>query len=341
MSDIIKFARHTSVVSGSSEALNELTGGVVHSFPIISFRGRVWRIKAKGIETIVTNSDGDPAASLRAVILKASAVASKIHYDKAYEEGDDGAPRCFSVDGVKPDSSIADPIHANCSTCPKNVWGSKITATGAEVKDCADNRRVVVTPTGDMHNELAGGPMLLRVPPASIRPLADYAVMLGGASAEPFEVSTKISFDTDASYPKLVFDFDRQLSEEETALALELRESDATKRILQSSADVVPAAAATTTAAAAAPAKTKAKAKAVLVVDEEEGEEVGDEVEVVASGEDEGAEVVDETEEETPAPKPVVAKKKTRSKKAAVDAPPPETKKPLGRDAALKKLLDL
>lgn len=254
MSNIIAFDPKALAIS-AQESNDDLTGGVSGSFAIIGIRGRCFRIKSKGAESVVTNADGDPAGSIRVVLLKANPVLSKIHYAEAYEEGSDAAPTCFSIDGVKPDPSVATPQAKACDTCPKNVWGSKITPNGAKTKACADVRRLAVVPTGDMDNTALGGAMLFRVPPSSLAGLAEYAEKLKAAGAPYYAVSTKISFDQQASHPKPVFDFDRQLTPEEFAKAQELRNSDGTARIMQSSSDhTTPAAPAPAPAAAPAPA---------------------------------------------------------------------------------------
>jgi hypothetical protein len=82
-----------------------------------------------------------------------------------------------------------------------------------------------------------GGPMLLRVPAASLAGLVSYDDMLRKANAAYFGVATKVSFDMDAAYPKLVFEYDGASTEQLTAndanKIVELRDGELVKRILQ------------------------------------------------------------------------------------------------------------
>jgi len=294
MTNIIKFNPANFPAGLLADTHEELTGGVTGSFPIVSIRGKLFRVKAKGQEQIVKNTDGDPVGSIKVVILRGNERLSKIYYEADYEEGSDASPDCFSVDGVKPDRSILAPQHASCDTCKHNVWGSKITPGGAKTKSCADSRRLVVVPTGDMKNEALGGPMLFRVPPTSLNELTAYSGDLKAAGAPSYAVSTRISFDEDASHAKPVFHFDRELTAPEFALAKELREADACGRILQES-PVATAEAAAPAAAGAVPdiapatppAATSAKAKKgpVTVVDDDDADDDDDEAAAVAAAE--------------------------------------------------------
>ena len=183
----------------------DLTEGVMSSFGIVSFKGKVWRVKYKGEEQIVKTADGDPAPSLVAVIVRGSPQISKIFYPGAYTEGDNEAPDCYSMDGVKPDPNSAKPQAPSCAACPHNVWGSKITEQGNKTKACADSRRLAVVPYPDLKNEKFGGPLLLRIPPASLQELQKYADQLKEWGMAYQAVVTKISFDMELAYPKLVF----------------------------------------------------------------------------------------------------------------------------------------
>lgn len=114
-----------------------------------------------------------------------------------------------------------------------------MTDDGREVKACQDSRRLVVVPAADVRNEALGGPMLLRVPAASLGNLAAYDGQLKKANAAYFGVATKIYFDSDAAYPKLVFEYDgastEKLSKADAEAIMELRDSEAAQRILQKS----------------------------------------------------------------------------------------------------------
>lgn len=193
-------------------AEDDLSAGVSPGFGVVSYRGKVWRINYKGEEHNLMGKDSDgniiPIPSVKLVMLKAKPQLSKIFYLKQYEEGDDSSPDCFSMDGVTPDRSVVTPQCGTCAACPQNIWGSKITEAGKETKACTDSRRLAVVPATDVANEALGGPLLLRVPAASLANLAAYDSMLKKANAAYFGLVTRVGFDLDAAYPKLTFTYD-------------------------------------------------------------------------------------------------------------------------------------
>lgn len=223
-----------NVFGGYNE--DDLSAGVSAGFGVLSYRGKVWRINYKGEEHKLLTPDGDPIPSVKVIILRAKPQLSKIYYEKQYEEGDDSSPDCFSMDGVTPDRSVKNPQSKTCAACPKNIWGSKITEAGKETKACADSRRLAVVPATDIANEALGGPLLLRVPAASLANLANYDGQLKDANAAYYGLVTRISFDSDAAYPRLMFHFDgnatAQLDESHAKLILEQRDSEKVRRIL-------------------------------------------------------------------------------------------------------------
>jgi hypothetical protein len=75
-------------------------------------------------------------------------------------------------------------------------------------------------------------PYLIRIPPASIKPLSEYAVALGKRGAEYNQVLTKISFDMEAPNPKLTFKAVGLLSDKAYNEVKEAIESDVVMSIL-------------------------------------------------------------------------------------------------------------
>ena len=242
----------------------ELSGGVQASFAVLSVRGSKWRLKYKSQEHLLADAEGHPKAYIDVVLVKASPNLSKIFYAKAYAEGDDQTPDCYSLDSIKPDPGSMQKQCDSCAACPQNVWGSKITPTGSKTKACADARRVACVPSADVVNEIAGGPMLLRVPPASLAELANYGDRLRANGWPYYGLSTRVLFDPEASYPKLLFKEIRPLTDEEAATIMAWRSGDEVQRILSEIAgagvDEEPATAAASAPAAAAPAAAPAPA---------------------------------------------------------------------------------
>lgn len=239
MGDIIpiKTINSPAIASAFGYQESDLTEGAGVGFPVLTYRGKVWRVVHKGTEHALTTPDGDPIPSVRVIILKANKNLSKIYYEKSYKEGDNDSPDCYSMNGESPDPSVKKPQSKKCSTCPQAAWGSRVSDEGKELKACQDSRRLVVVPSNDIANEQLGGPMLLRVPAASLGNLVSYDDMLRQANAAYFGVATKISFELDAAYPKLKFEYDRasteRLTDADGELILTLRDSEQANRILQ------------------------------------------------------------------------------------------------------------
>lgn len=212
---------------------NELGAGIESGYGIIGYKGKTWSIRYRGETTALLRDDGDgPRNSIEVVILKSSAHKSKIFYEKGYIEGSTEAPDCFSTNGVTPDASVQNPPCSNCAACPMNVWGGRITESGGKGKRCSDSKRVAVAPVGDLKNELYGGPMLLRVPAASLAEIAQYGEKLKQMGIPSYAVATKIAFDAKESYPKFVLSALRTVTDDEIDTILELRGSEQVARIL-------------------------------------------------------------------------------------------------------------
>jgi len=347
-------AHLAKALEASGEVFDEFSGGVVAGFPILSYRGKVWRVKKGGVEERYEDEEGDAVPAIEVVLVKSNPNPSKVYYDETYEEGDESRPRCFSADGIKPDPSIENPIHANCAGCPNNVWGSKIAESGKKTRACSDVRRMAVAFKHQLEEMEEGTRtiddvdlFLLRVPPASLNPLREYVEkLLKPRGVPPFVLYTRVGFDNTVAYPKLTFKPKGFLGEEAYEAVTALRESEQARAIL---AEALEHAVDETTGGgeasdggsslseeeASAPASSTSKPKKAkkAAVEEEElafpdDDDDEDEppkraasVEAEALEEEEEDEG-EEEEEEAPPPKPAKrkAKKKTSKKKAAKPA---------------------
>ena len=323
----------------TKEDFDEFAGGVTSGFPVISYRGRTWRVKKGGEEQIYLNDEDEAVQSIEIVFLKSNAKPSKVHYDAKYTEGDSTPPRCWSANGIKPDTGVTDPIHPACETCPMNVWGSKTTEAGKPARACSDVRRSAVA-FADQLTQIASGErdlddadtLLLRIPPATLNPLKDYVEKtLKPKGITPWMLVTKVGFDTEVSYPKLTFKGLRFLNEDEYAAAVALRDGEDARRILQEATENVVAEGTTGeggdvsgggTAPAEAPAPApSASSKKMQPVEEEElfSEQVEDIAPApprAAAVEADAEQVVEAAADEI-APAPPVKKKTGTTKKAA------------------------
>jgi|GEM_PF-1827668 len=264
-------------------AVGEYAGGVTAGFPIISYRGKVWRIKKGGEEIAYLDRRGNPVPTVDVVLVRSNPRPSKTFYAGKYTEGDNSPPTCWSSDGLKPDAAVQAKQHHVCATCPRNAWGSRMTEAGKKGRECSDVRRMAVVFYSELQKKGADAHLfLMRVPPASLNPLKDYVEKaLAPANVMPHAVVTQMGFDMQASHPKITFrvaedDADNALflNEQEYELVKQLRESDDVHRILSEEPDYAEAgttggaegtaqAAEGSTAPASAPKKASNKARPV------------------------------------------------------------------------------
>ena len=248
MSDLTLFEGGASVpdhirkdADNPVNTVDELSAGVSAGFPVLSFRGKVWRVKKSGEERPYVDDNGDPKPSMELVLVRGSANISKIYYPKGYEEGSNEAPGCFSMDGHRPDPNSSQQQADLCAACPHNQWGSKITPDGKKTKACADNRRIAVVSLADLKaNGPDATPLLLRIPGGSLTTLKEYAERTLAPRGFPYySVVTRLGFDQQASYPKLVFRPMAPLDKDFYDVVKELRTSDEVSRILSDHSDIV------------------------------------------------------------------------------------------------------
>ena len=239
------FGAVSSVFGGNKAANDELGAGVASSYGIIGIKGKVWSTRFGGNDTPLMREDGDgPRGSIEVVIIKAAAAISKIYYKGGYTDGSNAAPDCWSANGITPDASVQNKCHKTCADCPMNAWGSRVSEAGKPGKACADSRRIAVTPIADIDNETFGGPMLLRVPAASLKELKAYGDLLSSYQVPYYAAATRISFDPKEAYPKFVFTAMRPLTDAEGVKIMALRDDKRVATVLNEALDIRGAAAA-------------------------------------------------------------------------------------------------
>ena len=216
----IQVPAHLAARIGQQSALAaSLAAGLAQgdSYPRISIKGSRFRIVEGKTETVLDQT------KLNVVIVGANPRLSKTFYAKQWDPNDEpSGPDCFSLDGIGPDASVQNPENDLCASCPKNAWGSKISPTGQQIKACADQKRLAIVaaedPTGPVY--------LLQVTPAALKGLNQYQKELTVRGIPVEVVKTTLSFDTDASFPKLKFGFGGFLDAETQAAVDELFGSD-------------------------------------------------------------------------------------------------------------------
>lgn len=218
---------------------DDLGAGVQGGFGLIGYKGKVWSLRYRGEEMKLMRPDepGAPRNSIELVILKASPHIAKIFYENGYVEGSTAAPDCFSSNGITPDISAARKQSATCAACPKNAWGSRITPGGKQGKACGDSKRLAVVPLDDIRNEAFGGPLLLRVPAASLQDMAGFAQKMHAMGYPYSSIGVRVAFDAQEAFPKFKFSAIRPLTEDEARVVLELQKDPSISRILAEGAE--------------------------------------------------------------------------------------------------------
>lgn len=206
---------------------SELSGGIGIGFPVISYKGKVWAVTEGGTRNPILDDNDDPKPSIEVVIVRANPGLSKTYYPEGFEEGVSAPPVCFSHDGITPSPQAAEPQARKCAACKHAVFGSKTTDSGKKAKACSDAKRTAVVAPNELDK-----PMLLRVPAASLKDLANYADALGKRRVPAHAVVTRIGFDRDAAHPQFVYKATRYLTAEEFNAVEALREDDLVHRII-------------------------------------------------------------------------------------------------------------
>jgi hypothetical protein len=291
----IQIPAHLAKFMGQPSALSAaLAGGLAGGaeYPRISIKGSRFRIIEGGAENVLEDT------KLSVVIVGANPRLSKTFYAKQWTpDSEPSSPDCYSLDGVRPHPESSAPQNDLCASCPMNAWGSKVTPMGQQIKACADQKRLAVVAS----NDTTGPIYLLQITPAALKGLGAYQKELSMRGIPVEAVKTVVTFDTDASFPKLMFKFGGFLDETEYNEIEGLFGSDKVLEITGEKEVAV---------APAAEPKPKAAAKpAVKAKPEPEPEEAP------APKRGFGAKVA-VVEEEEPAPKPKAAAPKAAPKAA-------------------------
>lgn len=323
MSNVVKFESakvpaHLSKFAGLFGGANDALGKSGPSYPVLNIKGKTWSVVEDKVKTKLLTDDGDPLAAVRIVLIKAADGLSKVFYKSGYDEDESAGqkPDCFSHDGVRPDSSVSTPEAKTCAVCPHNAWGSGNNGKG---RACSDSKRVAIAAEGALDK-----PMLLRVPPASLKGLAEYGAMLSKRNTPYQAVVTRVSFDSEASSPKLVFKAVNYLDEDDLQTVATLQTDEIVEAILgKASAAAAPAVEQEEEDDIAPPVKatagkTAAKAKPEPVEEEEEEIEVAP-VKATATKAKPKPETVEEEDEVEAAPVKPTAKAKPAAKVVAAD----------------------
>ena len=169
---------------------------------------------------------------LDVIIVGVVPTVSRIYYANAYSSNkdDNKPPTCYSVDNIAPPVDLATRQSDTCEKCQWNVKGSKISEDGHEGKACGYFRRMAIILPGDDTGTLyyvdVKSQGLFGESKKSVGKFSmnDYAKMLQMQGVDASILVTRLSFDTDKSVPKLMFQALRYVDENEIAVVQRLGE---------------------------------------------------------------------------------------------------------------------
>jgi hypothetical protein len=162
------------------------------------------------------------------VLVNTAPTFSKVFYAAGYTEGSKDKPTCYSNDGVAPASDAAEKQSAKCMNCEHNAWG---TGNNGKGKACSDSLRLAISFVDSIND-----PILLRVPPASLKAVTEYAAFLSRKGAPMEGLVTKIKFDSEEATPKLQFSALRYLTKEQYDEVMEVAKAGITQQIIGTNA---------------------------------------------------------------------------------------------------------
>lgn len=135
------------------------------------------------------NTMAIPELFVDTVIIDINEHVSKIYFPDNYDPNDPIPPACFSDNGLAPSTAASQPQSEKCATCQWNVWGSKISQLGNEVKACADVQKVAV-----IAPKYGSASYVLRIPPGSFKNWRAYLAKMAAIKLEPDMVITRLTF---------------------------------------------------------------------------------------------------------------------------------------------------
>jgi len=213
----------------------EITQGISQPFARVTYKQGNWGVRSQGIDRMLDYIDdrGErrKEENLDCVLLDVAERTAKVFYLESYDPKKRDAPDCASSNGIRPDPGIA--YHPDgkdkggkqaesCAQCKWNQWGSRRASENRPAsrgKECGDYKKIALVPFRDIENKRDGGPMLLGVPPSSLKAYKTYIDKLAEVGFEPDEVWTRITFVEGMDYPLMDFDCPGILTADQKALS--------------------------------------------------------------------------------------------------------------------------
>jgi len=196
--DYLKDMMADGTVVNTVQEMDVASGGV----PRLTTKGKVFRFKEGEDEEKV-------GQEVKGIIVGMNPPIGLSHtfYREGYTPDSNSPPDCSSSNGQEPDNWIQNPEHTQCIKCPQQVWGSAVSMSGGKAKACKDTKQLFIAKAADFAKDPENCTLwLLSVTINSLKNFSTYGKVLAKAGVPgPEFVITEISFDEEASVPKLEF----------------------------------------------------------------------------------------------------------------------------------------
>lgn len=229
---------------GIEDMDDDVLQGTRPSFAVLAMPSKgQWAFRYQRQDSPYQDDEGNNIPNIEVVIVKTRENLSNNFYLKYNQNEAHKAPDCWSSDGQIPDARVPEATKQNpiCEGCPQKKPGSAITAAGDPTKACRDIRKVAVIPLQhllDRTFEEYGGPMLFTITPTSLKNYAEYIDRVKAMGHKAYSVVTRMRFDPNVKFQKIMFSPYRALSEEEFEISREMRKDPRTARVLDTEPEV-------------------------------------------------------------------------------------------------------
>lgn len=197
--DYLKAMMADGKVEDTTASMKVDAGGVAR----LTTKGKTFRFKE--------GEDEEKAGqSVDLVIVGMHPIIGLAHtfYKDGYSPDASSPPDCSSMNGQNPDSWISKPVHSNCASCPNQAWGSAKSMSGGKSKACRDSKQLYVAKAEDFSNDPDNATLyLLQVTVNTLKAFTRFGkeIAIAGLPGPQF-IITRVTFDDEASVPKLEFE---------------------------------------------------------------------------------------------------------------------------------------
>jgi hypothetical protein len=131
-------------------------------------------------------------------------VSANTYFEGLYNPQNIQPPACFAIarepSKAAPSANAPKQQHTDCSSCPKNEWGSD--PQGGKGKACKNTRRLLIVPSSATEKTQ---PWVISVSPTGLKHFDKYVNTLADVGTHPIQVLTDISFEASEAFPSLRF----------------------------------------------------------------------------------------------------------------------------------------